>query len=102
MKEINQLNANNDFEAIRQASAAKKEKPEEITKGLPKISVTPIVSDEVNVSEKATEVNNLVKKLDGVPDIRQERVEAFKKQINRGEYQPSSKDIAEALLKSEF
>lgn len=58
-------------------------------------------SDEVSVSERAASVQQIVDKISNIPEVRQDRVEALREQIQAGNYNPSSKDIADAILREE-
>ncbi len=60
-----------------------------------------VVEDKTRFSERATKVGALVDKVKEIPDIRFDRVEALRNQIATNQYQPSSSDIADAILKDE-
>ena len=55
----------------------------------------------ISVSELAAQVGKLVDKVKDAPEIRQERVEALRRQIETGEYNPPATEIADAILKNE-
>ena len=61
----------------------------------------PVNSDKINVSNRAATAGKMVEKLQDVPDVRQERVEALRQKIESGEYKPSAESIADAILKDE-
>lgn len=58
-------------------------------------------NDEVSVSERAASIQQMVDKISDIPQVRQDRVEALREQIQAGTYNPSSKDIADAILREE-
>lgn len=57
--------------------------------------------DQVDVSSTGKEISKLVERAKQLPDIRQERVEALRQQVQSGKYEVSSKQIAEAILRDE-
>lgn len=57
--------------------------------------------DKMRFSERAGEVDKLVDKLKDLPDTREAKINALREQIKAGEYDPSSEDIADAMLKEE-
>lgn len=58
-------------------------------------------TDEIKVSERATEVRRLVERVLELPDVRQERVEALRARIASGDFNPSAEEIADAVIKDE-
>ena len=58
-----------------------------------------IKGDRVVLSSKAIEIQEATKRLQSVPDIRQERVTALKKQIEYGTYAVKSQAVAFELIK---
>lgn len=57
--------------------------------------------DRVNLSGKAAEVGKLVGKVKDLPEVRSDRVEALKAQVEAGEFDPTSEQIANAIIKDE-
>ena len=57
--------------------------------------------DKISVSERATTIENLTARVNQLPDMRQEKVEAMRERIQSGSYNPSANDIADAILKDE-
>ena len=57
--------------------------------------------DRVNFSGANSGIGKLVEKLKEMPDIRQEKVEGLRDQISAGQYNPSSEEIADAILRDE-
>jgi negative regulator of flagellin synthesis FlgM len=55
-------------------------------------------SDKIEISESAKDFQVAMKALSDVPEVREEKVEALKKEIADGKYQPSAKDIAKKML----
>jgi flagellar biosynthesis anti-sigma factor FlgM len=58
-------------------------------------------ADRLDLSERASEVGRLVEKVKEMPDIRQEKVKALRERVLAGDYDPSSDEIAAAILKDE-
>lgn len=57
--------------------------------------------DKLEFSERASEVGKLVDTLKSFPDVRTDKVNELRVQISAGEYQPTSDEIANAILKDE-
>jgi negative regulator of flagellin synthesis FlgM len=57
--------------------------------------------DSIRVSERASTLGELTAKAEQLPEIRQERIDQLRTQIQSGEYRPSSEEIADAILKDE-
>lgn len=57
--------------------------------------------DRIDVSDRASEVSRLVERLNEMPDVRQEKVSRLRGEIAAGRYNPSSEQIADAILKDE-
>ena len=56
--------------------------------------------DEVILSSKAQELGQLQKTMNEIPDVRAERIDQLKQQIQAGNYHVSGTDIAQRLLQS--
>jgi len=56
-------------------------------------------TDTVNISDAAKEIQEVRKELDNIPDVRAEKVEQLKNQIENGTYEIKSEEIAEKMLK---
>jgi negative regulator of flagellin synthesis FlgM len=54
--------------------------------------------DKLQLSGKATEIFKLVEEIKLLPDVRQDKVDELRRQIEIGEYQPSNEAIANAIL----
>ena len=54
--------------------------------------------DEVILSSRAQEVRRLTELAKGIPAVRQEKVEAIKKQIESGTYEVSSQTVAKSII----
>lgn len=65
------------------------------------VKPTAISRDRVDFSNQAAKVGELVDRIKELPDVRGEKVNVFKEQISSGSYNPSSEDIAAAILKQE-
>lgn len=57
--------------------------------------------DQVNVSSTGKEVSKLVERAKQLPDVRQERVDQLRQLVQSGNYDVSSKRIADAILRNE-
>ncbi|MBS1792355.1 MAG: flagellar biosynthesis anti-sigma factor FlgM [Acidobacteria bacterium] len=57
--------------------------------------------DKVEFSNRATEVGKFVKQVKNMPDVRQDKINQLRDQISSGNYNPSSEEIADAILKDE-
>lgn len=55
-------------------------------------------SDKIEISESAKDFQVAMKAISKLPETREEKVEALKKKIAEGNYQPSAKDIAKKML----
>ena len=55
-------------------------------------------SDKVSLSGKAKEINDLKAYIDGLPDIRRDKVDAVKKAIDTGTYNFDSLQIAQRMI----
>ncbi len=56
-------------------------------------------TDTVNISDAAKEIQEVRKELDNIPDVRADKVEQLKNQIENGTYEIKSEEIAEKMLK---
>ena len=56
-------------------------------------------TDTVNISDAAKEIQEVRKELDNIPDVRDDKVEQLKNQIENGTYEIKSEEIAEKMLK---
>lgn len=56
-------------------------------------------ADSISVSGRAAEIGELTNKTLQLPEIREERVEQLRAQVQSGNYRPSAENIADALLK---
>ncbi|UCE55416.1 MAG: flagellar biosynthesis anti-sigma factor FlgM [Desulfobacterales bacterium] len=56
-------------------------------------------ADKVDISDAAKEIQEVRKQLDNTPDVRTEKVEQLKNQIEKGTYEIKSEEIAEKMLK---
>ena len=67
-------------------------------------SSSPIVSpdtDQISGSQHAEEVSRLIEHAADMTEVRQDRVDLFKRLINSGHYHRSSRVIAEAIVANE-
>jgi negative regulator of flagellin synthesis FlgM len=58
-----------------------------------------VKTDTVNISDAAKEIQEVRKELDNIPEVRAEKVEQLKNQIENGTYEIKSEEIAEKMLK---
>lgn len=56
-------------------------------------------TDTVNISEAAKEIQEVRQQLDEIPDVRTEKVQQLKKEIENGTYEINSEKIAEKMLR---
>ena len=56
-------------------------------------------TDTVNISDAAKEIQEVREELDNIPDVRADKVEQLKNQIENGTYEIKSEEIAEKMLK---
>jgi len=54
--------------------------------------------DRLEISPKAREVQRLKRLLEQIPEVRQDKVQAIRQKISRGEYGVSAEDVAEKIL----
>lgn len=54
--------------------------------------------DEVSLSDTAKDFRSIYKMLGNVPDIRQEKVDTIKKQMDEGSYKVDSAEVAQKIL----
>lgn len=55
-------------------------------------------SDEANISPFAKELGRIMGELDGVSDVRQDKINDFKKHIAAGTYNPDPAKVAQSLV----
>lgn len=55
-------------------------------------------SDKVNISKEAKNIKKMQKSLEEQSDIRQEKVDKIKKQVNNGTYKVNPEKIAEKII----
>ena len=55
-------------------------------------------TDKVDLDQSACQLEGLLEAAKDVPDVRIDKVEELKRQIEAGEYKPDSKAVAEKLL----
>jgi len=56
-------------------------------------------TDTVNISDTAKEIQEVRKQLDEIPDVRTEKVQQLKNEIENGTYKIKSEEIAEKMLR---
>ena len=56
-------------------------------------------TDTVNISDAAKEIQEVRKQLDDIPDVRTEKVQQLKNEIENGTYKIKSEEIAEKMLR---
>ncbi len=59
------------------------------------------IKDVIKVSDRATAIRSLVDQASQLPEVRTERVEQLRLQLQSGTYNPEAGVIADALLKGE-
>lgn len=63
------------------------------------IEKTGLKSDKVEISEEAREYQLAMRALKEVPEVRTEKVETIKQEIQSGQYKPNAEQIADQILK---
>ena len=61
----------------------------------------PKTTDSVSVSERGAALGELAAKAENLPDVRQEKIDQLRSQVQSGNYRPAAADIADAMLKDE-
>lgn len=89
-----------DFETARTSRKSEVNRSTEITVQS-NTKQASVEQDKINVSDRAANVGKMIEKLNDLPDVRQEKVEALRQKIEAGEYKPSADAIADAILKDE-
>ncbi len=59
---------------------------------------SPVSEDKLDISSRASEVGRLVDQIKAMPDVRAERIAELREKIAAGDYEPTSDDIAAAML----
>ncbi|HEX4949597.1 MAG TPA: flagellar biosynthesis anti-sigma factor FlgM [Blastocatellia bacterium] len=59
------------------------------------------IKDVIKVSDRATAIRKLVEQVSRLPEVRAERVEQLRLQVQAGTYNPDATTIAEALFRNE-
>lgn len=62
---------------------------------------TKVSEDKLEISSRASEVGRLVDQIKAMPDVRAQRVDALRELVETGGYNPSSDQIAAAILDDE-
>lgn len=57
-----------------------------------------MATDQIQISSQARSFQVAMKAIQEVPEVRQEKVEAIKQQIESGTYRPSAQDIARKMM----
>ena len=91
---INNLQGNDAIHGVKQNRMEKAERT-----AVPAKDTATTREDKVEVSTRGAQVGQLVDELKQMPDVRQDRVSEIKEKIASGSYEPSSDDIADAILK---
>lgn len=55
--------------------------------------------DSIAISSQATDMQSVKKALDGIPDVRMDKINEIKNRIDNNQYFVSSQDIADKLMK---
>jgi flagellar biosynthesis anti-sigma factor FlgM len=99
MSSVN-LNGTPETDLTRVAERAETNRVTDPSATLPSANASaPPPADTITVSEHAAKVRQLAAKIEELPEVRQERVEHLRKQVQSGAYHPSAEEIAEALIK---
>ncbi|MBN1828884.1 MAG: flagellar biosynthesis anti-sigma factor FlgM [Deltaproteobacteria bacterium] len=55
--------------------------------------------EKVSLSAKAKEIQSLKKAIESLPDVREEKVQELKEQIEQGSYRVNGEKVAESMLR---
>ncbi len=58
----------------------------------------PVPEEKVSLSEQARDVQNIKKAINELPDVRHEKVDALKKEIQQGTYDVNGEKIAQKMI----
>lgn len=58
----------------------------------------PVASDQIQISSQARSFQVAMKAIQEVPDVRQDKIDSLKNQIESGTYRPSAQDIAKKMM----
>ena len=96
------LNGANDAESLRLARRGETGRPTEANQPAPPSGAKSASgADTINVSDQAATVGRLAAKVAELPDVREERVAALRARVESGNYQPSAREIADAIINQE-
>ena len=100
---MNPINLNHppEADAVRRQQRAEGQAPTERHRAYPPDATAGERHDKLNVSDRGAAVSRLVENTNALPDVRHERVERLRQQIERGDYNPPAADIAAAILREE-
>jgi negative regulator of flagellin synthesis FlgM len=73
--------------------------PADRNSGAPETQNQVPTEDKVDLSAQSKEMNKIHEVLNATPDVRTEKVEALKKQVEAGQYEVNSNSVAEKMLK---
>lgn len=65
-----------------------------------KVNSPSFKEDKIEISDEARFIQTAMKAYKELPDVRDDKVDALKKEINEGTYNPSTKDVVEKMLKN--
>jgi flagellar biosynthesis anti-sigma factor FlgM len=103
MNRINNTGAN-EAESVREFRRAEQTRPAAADTSRPTAASgkpAPAESDKVSVSETAASVGRLVDRVRETAEVRQERIDALRREVASGSYRPDADAIADAILKEE-
>ena len=96
---LNKLNDVSSVQSSRQSDLKKTDEKTSVSdsSGTGKV----FENDRLQLSDQASKVGKLVDQIKELPDVRADKVNDLREQISSGDYNPSSEDIADAILKQE-
>ena|SRR5437868_12504418 len=99
---MNKINTNkiNDFDPVR-ASRQSDVRQAGKDESQPVENKPAVSEDKLQFSNRAAEAGKFLEQLKDLPEVREDKVETLRERISSGEYNPSSEDIADAILKDE-
>jgi len=91
------INNTNGINPLQQAGKSKVDHADKAKTAAPR-SKPEVSKDQLQFSNTAADVDKFVAQIKELPEIRADKVETIKNQINSGEFNPSNSEIADGIL----
>ncbi len=75
------------------------EREDKSKKAAAKQSGTPNIEDKATLSSEALDISSLKAQVMATPEVRQDKVEALRQQVQSGQYKVDADEIAKSILK---